>query len=107
MVSLISILSILIFLLCHVNSQIPFQEGAGIKCRKECLNKGGNFCATNDFNNGQCCSYWDTEKCSFAKIDNGYCSSDLLAPEVDLGLKYWVCPRDPICQEMTLIAQQD
>lgn len=45
--------------------------------------------------------------CKSAQSGGGYCAKDVLKPETDFGLKYWVCPRDPeICKDMTLIAKR-
>ena len=90
----------------------PFESSLSVDCRRKCLNVGGNFCIASDFQSGFCCPWDYPTPCLLSarteEQKGGYCSKDIQEPETDLGLKYWVCPRDPkICnsEEVTLIAK--
>ena len=87
---------------------ISFETQTAFDCRQNCLNREGNFCASTDFSSGVCCDRDSTEPCISRSDTGGYCSKDIQNAETDLGLKYWVCPRDQdVCQDMTLIAKSD
>ena len=40
---------------------LNFESVDPITCKVSCLEKGGNFCATSDFNKGKCCSLENTQ----------------------------------------------
>ena len=59
---------------------------------------------------GKCCPKTLSEDGSSAcagQTGGGYCSHDIIDPQINLGLKYWICPRGSYCGESTLIARKE
>ena len=61
----------------------------GNMCKKECIDKGKNFCANSNWSAGYCCD--KSESCPRSSV----CSND--NPRAPAIFKYFSCPNEAAC----------